>query len=200
MISVKSDIQDVVSSLTAIERKKVPRSTRAALNRLGITIRKVHRANLVEEVNPRRKGDVSKAVTLEKATAANRKRGTRGRDFIEIITNEDYLHLGQVRDTKVSSFRKGKRRAQRVRFRGRVVRGAFRPTNLRNQEGRQGRSIFKQAPGKYRTGSRKIRKLYAFSILQELVKKRLHKKLNKISASRFEIEFQRALANELRKG
>jgi hypothetical protein len=44
-----------------------------------------------------------------------------------------------------------------------------------------------------------MRKLYAYSILQDLVKKRLHQKLEKLSAERFQIEFQRALSNELRK-
>lgn len=191
MISVRSTMSDVTSQLTELERRKIPKATRQALNRLGVTVRKVHRDNLAEELQPRRKRDVSKGVDFTKARA--------GKPYIELVTNEDFLHLGQVKDTKIQSYRKGKRRVQRVRFRGRTVKGAFRPTNLKNSGGGAGRSIFRQAPGKYSTGSRRIRKLYAFSILQELEKKKLHKRVEKISAKRFRIEFGRALANQLRR-
>ena len=186
MISVQSDVRRVERALDDMQRRKVPTATRQALNRAGITIRKHHRNNLADELRPRRKGDISDAVALTKAT--------RVRPLITLTTSEKYLHLGQSKDTRVQSYKKGKRRVQRVRFRGRIIEGAFRPTGLTAQT-----SIFRQAEGKYRTGNRRIRKLYAYSILQDLVKKRLHQKLEKLSAERFQIELQRALDNELRK-
>jgi hypothetical protein len=193
MITVRSNIKSITASLDELQRRKVPTATRQALNRAGITLRKEHRNNMARELNPRRKSDVSKAVSLKRATGK--------RQFIEIITDEFYLGLGQSKDTKVTSFRKGKRRVQRVRFRGRLIKGAFRPKNLRNQQGRQGRSIFVgNPPGKYTTGSRKIRKLFAFSFLQELEKKKIYKEIESVARDRFQIEFARALENQLRKG
>jgi hypothetical protein len=186
MITVRSNIKSITASLDELQRRKVPTATRQALNRVGITIRKKHRNNLSEELRPRRKGDVSKAVTLTKAT--------RLKPYVRVTSNEKFLHLGQSKDARVQSYRKGKRRAQRVRFRGRIVEGAFRPKGLTTNT-----SIFRQTTGKYKTGNRRIKKLFAYSLLQELEKNRLHAKLNKPAAERFEIEFGRALANQLRR-
>lgn len=87
MITVRSNIKSITASLDELQRRKVPTATRQALNRVGITIRKKHRNNLSEELRPRRKGDVSKAVTLTKAT--------RLKPYVLVTSNEKFLHLGQ---------------------------------------------------------------------------------------------------------
>ena len=185
MVSVRADVRRAERALGNL-RRLVPIASRQALNRAGITLRKEARNNLADLVRPRRKKDISSAITLQRAT--------RTRPYIQIVTKDAHLGLERTRETRVQSFRRGKRRVQRVRFRGKTLRGAFRPKGIR-PEG----AIVSQRPGKYSTGTRRLKRLYAYSLLQETRSKRLLTKLEPTARRRWRIEFRRALANQMRR-
>lgn len=179
-ISLESEFNLAIEKLNLMPAK-VQRASQQALNRVGITARKEARNLVAEEVEPKRKGDTSEAIQIERATQSSRR--------IVLTINEKHLPLDKVKGVRVLSFRQGNRRVQLVTYRGRRLKGAFRPTNLTQGN----RAIFKQVPGKYQTGNRKVKRLYAFSILQETDKSRILKRLDPIVRRRFNIEFGRTL-------
>lgn len=180
-ISVESDFNQAFRELDETP-KRLARAGVTAVNRTVVTVRKEARTAVAEKVEPRVKRTTNEAIDMKRATIATR--------AATITINERYLGLEKVKRVKVVSFRKGRRRVQKVSYRGRVLKGAFRPKNLTKGD----KAIFKQVDGRYATGNRKVQRVYAYSILQETDKAAILERLEPIARDRFRIEFSRALA------
>ena len=185
--SIKSDVAAAGRILPQLSRGKIRTAARQAINRTATTVRKEAMADLIEDVQPRVKGTVNKQAAIEKA---------KGQILnARIVITDRSLALDQVKQVRVRSFRKGNRRVQKVVWRGREIKGAFRPTNLVKGN----KAIFKQVRGKYATGNRKVKRLYAYPILQEFLKNDVESTMEKTAAKRWPIEFTRAINNQLRR-
>lgn len=186
-LTVTSNIDHANSILSQLSRGKINTAARQAVNRVATTVRKEASADLITQIQPRRKGDVSKHVTIEKASAA--------RAVATISVTNESLGLDKIKTVRVQSFKRGKRRVQRVTWRGKEIKGAFRPINLVKGN----KAIFRQAPGKYRTGNRKVKRLYAYPILQEFEHAAVEVTMFKTVNKRWPVEFTRAINNQLRR-
>lgn len=180
MIRVSSNVQRIARELGARKEKIAP-ATRAALNRVGVTLRKEARQNLAKATNARRQGDAAKAIALNRATASRLR--------VEVVTLDRSLPLADSKDTRVQSGGRG-RRSQRVTFRGKLIQGAFRPAKLPRFKG----VITAKEPGRYASGTRRLKWLFAYSFLQETKKRRLLDKLEPVARARFDVEIHRALS------
>jgi len=188
---VTSNIKEFIRDLKAIPDKVVKVATRQALNRAATGTTGEIRRELAQELKTPQK-NVKPAMSLKKASA---------RDLSAELTvkggKRSLIPLDKTRDARVTSFRKGKRRTTRVRFRGKVIRGAFAAT-----VGNRKRAIFSQvagAPRSPRTGNIRIQRLYTFTPAQEFESKNLDDKATRIGNKRFDKAFSDALTNQLRR-
>lgn len=166
--------------------RQIARAEVQAINRTATTLKKEAGNLVAAKVQPQRKRDTGDAITIKRATRVSRQ--------ATITLNERHLPLDKVKGVRVVSFLKGRRRVQRVTYRGRILDGAFRPKNLVRGD----KAIFAQSRGRYSTGTRRVKRLYAYSLLQEVDRDRLLRKLEPVARRRFSIELARALSFYLR--
>ncbi len=180
-IVLKGEIGKIARHIEA-SRARIDRAKVQAVNRVARDAAAQVRKELVEEINPRRKREINRAVVVKRASRLRRR--------AEIVTNERYIPLEQSKDTRVRSFRRGRRRVQRVTYKGKEIKGAFRPNNFTAG----GNALTTQAPGRYSTGNRRLKRLYTFSILQQYESADVPETLERFVRPRIEREFSRALA------
>lgn len=180
MVSVKANIDSVMSGMKGLERK-APRIIQMALNQTGRKIRTRARAELVQKMNPRKKSEVNKLVNLIPATQVSR--------VATIRVKEGHFGLEKTKDARVRSFRKKKRRVINVFFRGKQIKGAFRPKNLPGHL--KDTILARQVPGKTRAGNRKFERLWAYSPLQSLAKHKIFRSLHHPTEVEFHRNFSR---------
>jgi len=187
MISVTAHIESVTSALSELQRDVVPRATQQALNRAADTVRSRTTKEIARVMALRRQGLLKGIIVLHKAS--------KNSLSATVTTSDKNLGLEDTKNTVVRVYRKGKRRISKVVFKGQTLDGAFRIEQIGNLS----RGIFKAGEGKYGSGNRKVKRLFAYPVLQELIHGQIDKIQEQVGTERFEVEFDRALANELRR-
>jgi len=186
-VTVKATVDEVTQGLEQL-KGRIKTRTRQAINDAGKKARTATRRKLIEEIKPRVKRDVNSVVTYQNASALTMTGVVR--------VKEKGIGIEKVKDSKITSFLKkqsrgGKRRVIKLRFRGKIIKGAFKPKGLK--EGAPKGFIAKPAAGKFRTGNRKFERVFAFDAYQETRKKRIFQKIEQHTITNFEETFRRLI-------
>lgn len=192
MISVRADIKEVVRGLSDLEREVVPRAAQQALNRVAPTVKTATVRALQAQLKLRNQAGLRATIRVVKAQ--------KGNLTAEVGTADRSIKMDETRNALVRVTRKrvGKttRKVTTVLFKGKrlgedVIQVTLAPV----------RSIRKKEPGRYATGkkSAKIAPVYAYTQLQELIAAKVDEMQDKLGEERFRIEFDRSLAEGLRR-
>lgn len=195
MISVRHNIKEATRILPELSEGGIQNAAQQAINRVLTTARKTLVNELAEEIKPKKKGTIRDLTKMQKASRATNKPV----GWVDFYPKP--IWLADVKGVQVSPAKKGKRRVYRVRYKGRLLEGAFKTKNVRGAkgQGRGDRHIFRGAKGKYATGNRKMKKLWSFHMRQQMEKANVEEVVNRTMAQRFQIEFKRALRNKVRR-
>ncbi|MDB6078162.1 MAG: Prophage minor tail protein [Akkermansiaceae bacterium] len=194
IISVTSKIDDVLKGLSELEKDAVPNAAQQALNRAGRTVQSRTVKELATEMALRKQSDIRALITITKAA--------KGSLSVKVTVMDKALGVEASKKLLVKQNFKGKgsskRRVFKVNYKGEVIDQAFRVQNL---GGMSGKGIFTPLPDqpRYKTGNRQISRVFSFTTVQELIHAKLDEMQEKIGTERFEVEFDTALANALRR-
>ena len=189
MISVKAHIEGVTSALSALEKEVVPRAAQQALNRAGDTVRSRTVKELATEMALRRQSDLKGIITVKKAA--------RGNLSVSVTVTSKSLGIEASKKTLVRQTRKKGRKVFKITYKGEAIDQAFRPDNLGQLSGK---GVFTPIVGqRYATGNRAMSRKFSFTTVQEMAHAKIDEIQEKVGVDRFAVEFDRSLANEIRK-
>jgi hypothetical protein len=191
-IDVKPFIKEVMKGLDELQREVVPRATQQALNRVAPTVKTRTVRALQAQLKLKNQAGLRATIRVVKAQKGNLR--------AEVGTADRSIKMDETRNAIVRVTRKRVGRTTRkvttVLFKGQrlsenVIQVTLAPV----------RSIRKKEPGRYSSGKRsaKIAPVYAYTQVQELIAAKVDEMQEKLGAERFEIEFDRALAEGLRR-
>lgn len=191
-VSVKGYISDVMKGLSELEREVVPRAAQQALNRVAPRVKTATVRSLQVQLKLRNQSGLRATIRVVKAQ--------KGNLTAEVGTADRSIKMDETRNALVRVTRKRvggrSQKVTTVLFKGKrlsedVIQVTLAPL----------RSIRKKEAGRYTTGkkSRKIAPVYAYTQVQELIKAEVDKMQEKLGVERFEIEFDRALKEGLRR-
>lgn len=193
MISVRTKFEDALRGLSELDKKCVPVAAQQALNRVAPTVKTRTVREVQQRLALRRQGGIRALITVSKAS--------KGDLTARVVTADSSIKMDETRNAVVKVTRKrvnvnGKSRVQKVTtvlFKGKTLDGA-----IQIELGAK-RTIRKKEKGRYGTGQRsqRVAPVWAYSALQELIKGEIDKIQETLGIERFEIEFDRALANQI---
>lgn len=191
-IDVRSDIRDLTRGLTELQRTVLPKVTQQALNRVAPTVKTATVRALQARLKLRNQAGLRASIRVVKAQMGNL--------TAEVGTADRSIKMDETRNALVRVTRKrttggGSRKVTTVLFKGVKLDGVIQVTLSPL------RSIRKKPGGRYSSGKRsqKIAPVYAYTQVQELIKAEIDREQERLGAQRFGIEFDRALAEGLRR-
>jgi hypothetical protein len=192
MISVRAHIKEVTKGLSDLQREVVTRAAQQALNRVAPTVKTATVRALQAQLKLRNQAGLRATIRVVKAQ--------KGNLTAEVGTADRSIKMDETRNALVRVTRKrvGKttRKVTTVLFKGKRLNSDVIQVTLAPV-----RSIRKKEAGRYSTGkrSRKIAPVYAYTQVQELIAAKVDELQEKLGVQRFEIEFDRSLAEGLRR-
>jgi Prophage minor tail protein Z (GPZ) len=191
-IDVRSDIREVTRGLTDLQRTVIPKATQQALNRVAPTVKTATVRALQARLKLRNQAGLRASIRVVKAQQGNL--------TAEVGTADRSIKMDETRNALVRVTRKrttggGSRKVTTVLFKGVKLDGVIQVTLSPL------RSIRKKDGGRYSSGKRsqRIAPVYAYTQVQELIKAEIDREQERLGAQRFGIEFDRALAEGLRR-
>jgi hypothetical protein len=191
-IDVRSDIREVTRGLTDLQRTVIPKATQQALNRVAPTVKTATVRALQARLKLRNQAGLRTSIRVVKAQQGNL--------TAEVGTADRSIKMDETRNALVRVTRKrttggGSRKVTTVLFKGVKLDGVIQVTLSPL------RSIRKKDGGRYSSGKRsqRIAPVYAYTQVQELIKAEIDREQERLGAQRFGIEFDRALAEGLRR-
>jgi Prophage minor tail protein Z (GPZ) len=191
-IDVRADIRELTRGLTDLQRTVIPKATQQALNRVAPTVKTATVRALQARLKLRNQSGLRASIRVVKAQQGNL--------TAEVGTADRSIKMDETRNALVRVTRKrtiggGSRKVTTVLFKGAKLDGVIQVTLSPL------RSIRKKEGGRYSTGKRsqKIAPVYAYTQVQELIKAEIDREQERLGAQRFGIEFDRALAEGLRR-
>ena len=176
---------------------RIVRAKIKAVNKAVSHTRTVARKKLVAQIKPKKMKVVNRELKVSKAN--------RGRKEAVITFHPTHIPLDRVKDVRTNSYikrvRGGKRRVGKVSYRGKVIPRVFKLKNPKQGNGNPmpKNSIWKQVSStggnilKTKFGNIKIRRLYSYSLIQEMNKTKLLKKLSPIALKKTQQELIRII-------
>lgn len=189
-ISVKAHIADVTKGLSELQKSVIPAAAQMALNRTAPTVRTHTVRALQATLKLRNQAGLRASIKVTKAQKQNL--------TAEVSTADRSIKMDETRNALVRVTRKrtgkGTRKQTTVIFKGQVMDGLIQITLAPI------RTIRKKEGGRYSTGKRsqKVAPVYAYTQVQELISAEIDRQQEELGMKRFDVEFDRALAQALR--
>jgi hypothetical protein len=193
-VSVKAKLDDVLNGLSDLQKDAVPQAAQQALNRSGQTVLSRTVKEVAADMGLRKQSDLRPLVTITKAAKGNLK--------VQVTINDKTLGLEYSKQAIVRQTTRGKGKSRRkafsVTYKGGSIPNAFR---VQNYGKLSNVGIFVPDPKgeKTKLGHRAIKRVFLFSTVQEAVHAKVDEIQEAVGSERFEVEFDRALANALSK-
>lgn len=195
-IDVKPFIKEVMKGLDELQREVVPRAAQQALNRVAPTVKTATVRKLQAELRLKNQAGLRASIKIVKAQKGNLEAvvTTQDRSISIDETRNALVRVTRKRITRADGRRGGYRKVTTVLFKGAKLDGVI-------QVELSPRSIRKKDGGRYTGGKRsqRVAPVFAYTVLQELIRAEIDKGQEMLGIERFDIEFNRALAEGLRR-